>query len=200
MEGAKRPQGPGGDERDKSKLASSGSKRVKKKTPKKEAKVPRKLGRRACVQDSLFEEAVRILELVNSRYGIGDAYLDQVWGSRISPRAAVGCLEQYLKDEELDGRVHLKATTKIAGCACMITYKYPPRFRPEDNRYFFLFNTSCNNFYLRDKAITALADHEVGTHFVSFRRDYVTKLNGNQSFTVEPLYCGHLGDLVKCPV
>ena len=165
MEGAK---GQGGDGKDERKTASGGAKPVRKKALIKEAKVPRKLGRRACVRDSLFEEAVRILELVNSQYGIGDAYLSQVWGSRISPRAAVGCLEQYLKDEELDSRIHLKATTTIAGCACMVTYKYPPRFRPESNRYFFLFNTSSNNFYLRDKAIVALADHEVGTHFVSF--------------------------------
>ena len=172
MEGAKSPQGPEGGEKNGGKLASERGKRERKKTQKKEPRVPRKLGRRACVRDSLFEEAVRILELVNKRYGIGDAYLDQVWGARISPRAAVGCLEQYLKDEELETRVHLKATTKIAGCASMLTYRYPPRFRPENNRYFFLFNTSCNNFYLRDKAIMALADHEVGTHFVSL---YVTK-------------------------
>ena len=168
MEGAK---GRGGDGKEEGKTASGGGKRARKKTPKKEARVPRKLGRRACVRDSLFEEAVRILELVNSRYGMGDAYLDQVWGARISPRAAVSRLQQYIKDEELDSRVRLKATTKIAGCACMVTYKYP---RPENNRYFFLFNTSNNNFYLRDKAIVALADHEVGTHFVSFH-DYITK-------------------------
>jgi len=42
--------------------------------------------------------------------------------------------------------------------------------RPEDRRYTLIIKNSFENQYLRQKAVRCLADHEIGTHFVSFHR------------------------------
>lgn len=41
------------------------------------------------------------------------------------------------------------------------------QLRPEDRRCTLIIKNSSENQYLRQKAVRCLADHEIGTHFVS---------------------------------
>jgi len=41
------------------------------------------------------------------------------------------------------------------------------KLRPEDRRCTLIIKNSSENQYLRQKAVRCLADHEIGTHFVS---------------------------------
>jgi len=57
----------------------------------------------------------------------------------------------------------------ITGSARMV-WRGPHRkkLRPEDRRCTLIIKNSPENQYLRQKAVRCLADHEIGTHFVSF--------------------------------
>ena len=122
----------------------------------------------ARIRDAQCEDSVRILELVNRLYGSGDGYLEEVWGSRISKKDAQHCLEQYLKDEGLCGKITLKWSSTLPCSACVISYHYPARRnRIESTNFSLVVNSTTANFYLRERSMIALADHEVGTHYVS---------------------------------
>jgi len=40
--------------------------------------------------------------------------------------------------------------------------------RPEARKHTLIIKNSADNFYLRERGITCLANHEIGTHYVSF--------------------------------
>lgn len=126
-----------------------------------ESKVPR-IRKAVIVRDALFPEAIRILELVNGQYGNGDNYLDQVFGRKISKSDANECIIQYLKNENLDKQIFVRWSSKLACCASMA-----PRGSKSPHTHTLSLNSSVENFYLREKAIFSLADHEIGTHYVS---------------------------------
>ena len=48
--------------------------------------------------------------------------------------------------------------------------------RPEDRKYSMWIKDSKDNHFLRERGMRCLADHEIGTHFVSlFKRTYTVK-------------------------
>ena len=57
-----------------------------------------------------------------------------------------------------------------------IVWRGPRRkvWRPEDRRCTLIIENSSENQYLREKAVRCLADHEIGTHFVSLISALVT--------------------------
>ena len=142
-------------------VESSYLRALKKRPP----RVPR-ISKAVLVRDTLFGESLRILEEVNTIYGSGDAYLEAVMGPRITQRAAHAALEQYVKQEGLGDEVALKWSSKITCSACLAS---PRRInRLGRNRFTFTINSTEENLYLRETAINCLADHEIGTHLVSF--------------------------------
>jgi len=53
--------------------------------------------------------------------------------------------------------------------ARMMWHGPPARmFRPESRRFTLIIKNSTENQFLRERAVRCLADHEIGTHFVSF--------------------------------
>lgn len=119
------------------------------------------------IKDSLIDHALHILDTVNTRFGKGDAYLEQVYGPCITTDHANRTLVRYLRDEGLYSRVKIKWSTKLACSARLVFRGYARKLnKPETRKYTLMLNSTRGNFYLREKAIIALADHEIGTHYV----------------------------------
>ena len=120
------------------------------------------------IRETLLSEALQILELVNSLFGNGDNYLDQVFGRKITKSVANELIVDYLQREGLDGKIYVRWSSKLACSACMV-----PRGSKGPHSHTLSLNSTAENFYLREKAIIALADHEIGTHFVSIHSQYI---------------------------
>ena len=121
------------------------------------------------VRRTLLTEAVRILELVNRQYGIGDAYLEDVLGRRISVETAQTQLKGYLRNEGVEENIRVKWLSKLTCTACLSTSGRPRRFnKPERTKFTLLINSTPENMYMREHGIRALANHEIGTHYVSW--------------------------------
>lgn len=120
------------------------------------------------VRRTLLTEAVKILELVNRQYGIGDAYLEDVFGRRITLETAQTELKGYLRNEGVEESIRVKWLSKLTCTACLSTSARPRRFnKPERTKFTLLVNSTPENMYMREHGIRALANHEIGTHYVS---------------------------------
>ena len=126
--------------------------------------IPRALA----IKDSLIDEALYILERVNTRFGGGDAYLEQIYGPSITTDKANRIIVRYLRDEGLHSHVKVKWSPKLTCSACLLLRGYSRKVnKPEKRRYTLMLSSSTSeNLYLREKAVLALADHEIGTHYV----------------------------------
>ena len=126
-------------------------------------RIPRALA----VRDSLFDNAQHILDLVNARFGGGDAYLDQIYGPCITVDQANKIVVRHLKEEGLHGHIKVKWSPKLSCSACIVFRGYSRKLnKPEKRSYTLMLNSTKDNLYLREKAILALIDHEIGTHYV----------------------------------
>ena len=144
--------------------AAPGTKKAERKFHSRASTIPKAV----IVRSSLLSQAVRILELVNSQYGIGDAYLDDVFGKRVSVETANRQLMSYLRDEGLEGSVQVRWSGTLSCTACLATTGGPRRLnRPHRRKYTLFLNSTHENMYLREHGLTALANHEIGTHYVS---------------------------------
>lgn len=119
------------------------------------------------VRDNLTDHALHILDTVNARFGRGDAYLEQVYGHHITIDQANRTLVRYLRNEGLYSRMKIKWSTKLTCSACLVLKGYARKHnKPEKRNYTLMLSSNPGNLYLREKAIIALADHEIGTHYV----------------------------------
>ncbi len=152
--------------------ATPGSNKAERKWHSRASSIPKAV----IVRRSLLSDAVRILEHVNSQYGIGDAYLDDVFGRRVDAESGNRQLVSYLRDEGLEGSVKVKWSDTLSCTACMATSGGPRKFnKPHRRKYTLFLNSTHENMYLRAHGLTALANHEIGTHYVSYT--YIPKLS-----------------------
>lgn len=145
--------------------ATPGTKKAERKWHTRASSIPKAV----IVRRSLFSESVRILEHVNSLYGIGDSYLDDVFGRRVDVESGNRQVMSYMRDEGLEGSVQVKWSDKLSCTACMATHGSPRRLnKPHRRKYTLFLNSTHENMYLREHGLTALANHEIGTHYVSY--------------------------------
>lgn len=114
-----------------------------------------------------MDHALHILDTVNDRFGGGGAYLEEVYGPCITTEQANRTLVRYLKEEGLNDHVKIKWSSKLS-CSASLVFKGFARKvnKPERRNFSLILNSTRGNLYLREKAIIALADHEIGTHYV----------------------------------
>ncbi len=145
--------------------ATPGTKKAERKWHSRASSIPKAV----VVRRSLLSESVKILEQVNSLYGIGDAYLDDVFGRRVDVESGNRLLMSYMRDEGLEGSVQVKWSEKLSCTACMATSGSPRRLnKPHRRKYTLFLNSTHENMYLREHGLAALANHEIGTHYVSY--------------------------------
>ncbi len=145
--------------------ATPGTKKAERKWHSRASSIPKAV----IVRRSLLSESVKILEHVNSLYGIGDAYLDDVFGRRVDAESGNRLIRSYMRDEGLEGIVQVKWSAKLSCTACMATSGSPRRLnKPHRRKYTLFLNSTHENMYLREHGLTALANHEIGTHYVSY--------------------------------
>lgn len=144
--------------------ATLGTKKAERKWHSRASSIPKAV----IVRWTLLSEAVKILEQVNSHYGIGDAYLDDVFGWRIEVEAGNRLLMGYLRSEGLEESIRVKWSSTLSCTACMSTSGASRKHnKPHKRKYTLSLNSTHENMYLRTNGITALANHEIGTHYVS---------------------------------
>ena len=114
-------------------------------------------------------EARCILERVRDRYGSGDRFLDAAFGDKLTPSQASQRVLEYIKSHGLDGCLSIIWANDLSCTGRLVWHGPNVRFnRPEDRKYTLWLKKNSDNVYLRELGIQALADHEIGTHFVSF--------------------------------
>ncbi|VDI15443.1 uncharacterized protein [Mytilus edulis] len=118
------------------------------------------------IRFDLFGEAEYILKTVKEKYGDGDNYLAAQFGDKITKEEATQILEQYLRDNNLDGAMSIVWCADLASSARMMWIgPHCKHNRPEARNYSFWIKNSTDNNFLREQGIRCLADHEIGTHF-----------------------------------
>ncbi|VDI15440.1 Hypothetical predicted protein [Mytilus galloprovincialis] len=119
------------------------------------------------IRFDLFGEAEYILKTVKEKYGDGDNYLAAQFGDKITKEEATQILEQYLRDNNLDGAMSIVWCADLASSARMMWIgPHCKHNRPEARNYSFWIKNSTDNNFLREQGIRCLADHEIGTHFL----------------------------------
>lgn len=125
--------------------------------------------KKAVIRFDFLPEARCILERVRDQFGSGDCFLDAAFGSRLTPSQASQRMVQYLKAHGLDGCLSIIWANDLNCTGKMVWHGPNVRLnRPEDRKYTLWLKKSSENVYLREHGIQGLADHEIGTHFVSF--------------------------------
>ena len=129
--------------------------------------VPR-IPRANVVRKTLIATAQRILERVNEQFGIGDLYLDEVYGPKITLAESQSAIMHYMKSERFSKKIKVQWSSKISSSACLVSVKSFSNGRLRSTKYRLVINSDpLENCYLRKLAISSLADHELGTHYVS---------------------------------
>ncbi|CAC5395866.1 unnamed protein product [Mytilus coruscus] len=124
------------------------------------------------IRFDLFGEAEYILKTVKEKYGDGDNYLAAQFGDKITKEEATEILEQYLRENNLDGAMSIVWCADLASSARMMWIgPHCKHNRPEARNYSFWIKNSTDNNFLREQGIRCLADHEIGTHFVRAYND-----------------------------
>ncbi|CAC5395865.1 unnamed protein product [Mytilus coruscus] len=119
------------------------------------------------IRFDLFGEAEYILKTVKEKYGDGDNYLAAQFGDKITKEEATEILEQYLRENNLDGAMSIVWCADLASSARMMWIgPHCKHNRPEARNYSFWIKNSTDNNFLREQGIRCLADHEIGTHFL----------------------------------
>lgn len=137
-----------------------------KKQPKQGGKVEKK--RNVAVSFEFLPEAKRILDIVNWQFENGDNYLDRVFGERISQFEASRYLNDYLRSQGLDGGMRIFWSKDISCCGRIVWTGPDARLnKPEKRKYCLWLKSTGDNAFLRRQGIKGLADHEIGTHYVS---------------------------------
>lgn len=121
------------------------------------------------VRFELLPEAKMILETVRQQYGSGDNFLDAAFGKKLSQPDATDFMVNYVKSHGLDGQLNIVWTNDLNCSGKMVWHGPNVRFnRPEARKFTLFLKRTQDNIFLRERGIRGLADHEIGTHFVSF--------------------------------
>lgn len=125
--------------------------------------------KKTSVRFDLLPEATLILERVRQQYGSGDNFLDVSYGKKLSASEASDFMVDYVKSHGLDGLLNIVWTNDLNCSGRMVWHGPNVRFnRPEARRFTLFLRRTQDNMFLRERGIRGLADHEIGTHFVSF--------------------------------
>ncbi|XP_038049335.1 uncharacterized protein KIAA0895-like [Patiria miniata] len=118
------------------------------------------------IKCDLLAEASRILENVNEKFGCGDQYIEQTYGTRINAEEASSLLVKYLEDTGSEGMMTI-SWSKDLSCSGQMSWRGPClRYnKPEARKYSMWIKNSEDNVYLREHGIHCLANHEIATHF-----------------------------------
>jgi len=124
------------------------------------------------IRFDLFNEAARILETVKQKYGDGDRYLHCAYGEPIRCPDASEIIYEYLQENAIDDNLQVLWSNDIS-CSGRMTWHGPAlkKNRPEERKYTLWLKNSTENAFLREKGITCLADHEIGTHYFRMCND-----------------------------
>ncbi|KAK7478871.1 hypothetical protein BaRGS_00029852 [Batillaria attramentaria] len=111
-------------------------------------------------------EAEYILRKVKDRYGVGENYLDHIYGPRISQEEANGLLMDYINENSLRESLDVFWSHNMT-CSARMVWRGPNNRcnKPESRRYSLWVNGTEENPYLRRTGFVCLLDHEIGTHF-----------------------------------
>ncbi|XP_064610514.1 microtubule-associated tyrosine carboxypeptidase-like [Liolophura sinensis] len=127
---------------------------------------------KAVVRFDHLEEAERILNIVKSAYGDGNVFLDASFGPEITKETATKAVADYINDNNLDGCITITWCSDLACSATMMWQGPALKYnRPEARRYSLWLNDSRANTFLRERGITSLLHHEIGTHFFRMHND-----------------------------
>ena len=120
------------------------------------------------IRKTLIAKAQRILDNVNYQFGNGDLYLDEVYGNKISLTEAQVAFRTYMQREGLLDKINVQWRSDIS-CSASLACVHGAGYRRRDGVTHTLRINSdpLKNSFLRKYAICALADHELGTHYVS---------------------------------
>lgn len=121
------------------------------------------------IRFELFPLARKVLESVREQYVNGDLFMYEAFGPQISKEKASAALRKYLDADPILSTIKVVWSQDITSSAVMIT-RGPPN-QPEKRNYTMVIRDDPNMPYLRERGIIALANHEVGTHFVRFYND-----------------------------
>ncbi|XP_077977833.1 microtubule-associated tyrosine carboxypeptidase 1-like [Glandiceps talaboti] len=122
--------------------------------------------KRAQIRFLYLKDARRVLDHVSEKFGYGEDFLTASFGKRISSAQATPLLSEYLKLNMVDGMLSV-GWTKDLSCSGRMAMTGPNTRlnKPEARKFSLWLKDSVDNAYLRERGITCLADHEIGTHF-----------------------------------
>ena len=121
------------------------------------------------IKFDLLPEATFIIQEVKRIYGSPEQFYEHAFGRKIGLTEASSILSEYMKLTGVEGMINVLWTPDL-DCSARMTW-YGPNVRynkPEARNYVLWLKNSSSSFFLREHGIKALANHEIGTHFVSF--------------------------------
>lgn len=113
-----------------------------------------------------YFRAKNILEFVKAKFpsGVVDEYFEANFGPRIENKECIDIIGEYLKANKIQGDITINFAPNQT-CSGRITTYTVEKKKPELRRYAIWINNGTENQFLRRKGITALLDHELGTHY-----------------------------------
>lgn len=130
------------------------------------------------IRFELFPLARKILETVREQYVNGDLFMYEAFGRQISKEEASAAIRRYLDADPILTTIKVVWSQDIVSSAVMMTRGVPSQ--PEKRSYTMVIRDDPNMPYLRERGIIALANHEVGTHFVRFYNDALQPWSTNR--------------------
>ncbi len=129
--------------------------------------VPR-IPRATLIRKTLIAKAQGILDRVNYHFSSGDVYLDKVYGRKLTLKEAQDTIKSYMEGAGLSGKkVTVQWRSNIC-CSASMSSNTRNGSRTNGARHTLTINSDpLENSFLREHAIISLADHELGTHYVS---------------------------------
>lgn len=111
-------------------------------------------------------EAEYILRKVKEEYGVGENYLDHIYGPPITQDEANDILMDYINENSLHESLDVFWSYSMTCSARMVWKGLNNKCnKPELRRYSLWLNGTNENPYLRRTGFLCLLDHEIGTHF-----------------------------------
>ncbi|KAG5442540.1 hypothetical protein CSKR_108734 [Clonorchis sinensis] len=115
---------------------------------------------------TLFREATRILDIVCRRFKSIDNFVEQSFGPRISIEKATEKIREYIRESNLPTSLDVIWCEDLVGSALMCSTGIDKNGNiPRQRKFTMLLKTNEENTYLRERGITCLMDHELGTHY-----------------------------------
>lgn len=125
--------------------------------------------KKAEIRFDFLPEARVVLERVQQQFGSGDRFVEASFGPRIDNLEATNYFMNYLKWHNLDGLLNILWIDDLNCSGKMVWHGPSVKYnKPEARKFTLCLKTSEENMFLRKYGIKGLADHEIGTHFVSF--------------------------------